>query len=112
METETDPEVIDLEQLFYRTSGVYVLRVRGDSMIEDHLCDGDYVVIERRDQARDGEQVVALLKSGEATLKRFYNEPDGRVRLQPANHTHTPRVMPADECKIRGVVIGVLRCYA
>ena len=55
-------------------NGVYVLRVRGESMIEDHLCDGDYVVIERRENARNGEQVVALLDSGEATLKRFYKE--------------------------------------
>jgi len=56
--------------MFHSKNGVYVLRVRGDSMIEDHLCDGDYVVIERRENARNGEQVVALLDSGEATLKR------------------------------------------
>src|SRR5208283_1324799 len=73
-------EEIDLEQLFRAKHGVYVLRVRGESMIEDHLCDGDYVVIERRETARNGEQVVALLDSGEATLKRFYKE-GGRIRL-------------------------------
>ena len=71
-------EEIDLEQMFHSRSGVYVLRVRGESMIDDHLCDGDYVVIERRENARNGEQVVALLDSGEATLKRFYRE--GAVR--------------------------------
>lgn len=103
-------EELDLEQLYSRPNGVFVLKVRGESMIEDHLCDGDYVVIERRDSARNGEQVVALLDSGEATLKRYYKE--GRnVRLQPANSTMQPRIVPADAVKVQGVVIGVLRSY-
>ena len=80
-------------------------------MIEDHLCDGDYVVIERREIARNGEQVVALLDTGEATLKRFYKESGGRIRLQPANSSMEPRIVEADRCKIQGVVIGVLRSY-
>src|SRR3954447_13654821 len=104
-------EEIDLEQLFRAKNGVYVLRVRGDSMIEDHLCNGDFVVIERRENARNGEQVVALLDSGEATLKRFYKESGGRIRLQPANSTMEPRIVDADRCKIQGIVIGVLRSY-
>ncbi|MGA2442463.1 MAG: transcriptional repressor LexA [Tepidisphaeraceae bacterium] len=104
-------EEIDLEQMFQSRSGVYVLRVRGESMIEDHLCDGDYVVIERRENARNGEQVVALLDTGEATLKRFYREGGGKVRLQPANSGMQPRVVDADRCRIQGVVIGVLRSY-
>jgi repressor LexA len=104
-------EELDLEELFATKQGVYVLRVRGESMIEDHLCDGDYVVIERRDTARNGEQVVALLDSGEATLKRFYKESGGKVRLQPANKSMTPRVVDADKCRVQGVVIGVLRSY-
>ena len=104
-------EEIDMEQLFQSRNGVYVLRVRGDSMIEDHLCDGDYVVIERRENARNGEQVVALLDTGEATLKRFYREGGGKVRLQPANRSMEPRVVDADRCRIQGVVIGVLRSY-
>src|SRR6478672_5032695 len=99
-------EELDLETLFKAKSGVYVLKVRGDSMIDDHLCDGDFVVIERRENARNGEQVVALLDSGEATLKRFYKESGGRVRLQPANSTMEPRIVEADRCKIQGVVIG------
>ena len=103
-------EELDLETMFSARNGVYVLRVRGESMIEDHLCDGDYVVIERREQARNGEQVVALLDTGEATLKRFYKE-GGKVRLQPANRTMEPRIVDADRCKIQGVVIGVLRSY-
>jgi repressor LexA len=103
-------EEIDLEQLFRSKAGVYVLRVRGESMIEDHLCDGDYVVIERRDSARNGEQVVALLDSGEATLKRYYRE-GNRIRLQPANSTMEPRFVDAERCRVQGVVIGVLRSY-
>jgi repressor LexA len=103
-------EEIDLEQMFQARHGVYVLRVRGESMIEDHLCDGDYVVIERRENARNGEQVVALLDSGEATLKRFYKE-GTKIRLQPANSTMEPRIVNADQCRIQGVVIGVLRSY-
>jgi repressor LexA len=111
IEAVENREEIDLETLFHAKNGVYVLKVRGDSMIEDHLVDGDYVVIERRENARNGEQVVALLDSGEATLKRFYKESGGRIRLQPANRTMEPRVVDADRCKIQGVVIGVLRSY-
>ena len=111
IEAVENREELDLEQMFHAKAGVYVLRVRGESMIEDHLCDGDYVVIERRESARNGEQVVALLDSGEATLKRWYKEPGNRVRLQPANHTMEPRVLPADQVRVQGVVIGVLRSY-
>jgi repressor LexA len=103
-------EELDLEAMFAAKPGVYVLRVRGESMIDDHLCDGDYVVIERRETARNGEQVVALLDTGEATLKRYYRE-NGRIRLQPANSTMEPRIVDADRLKIQGVVIGVLRSY-
>jgi repressor LexA len=103
-------EELDLETLFNSRHGVYVLKVRGDSMIDDHLCDGDFVVIERRETARNGEQVVALLDSGEATLKRFYRE-GGKIRLQPANKTMEPRIVDAGRCKVQGVVIGVLRSY-
>ena len=103
-------EELDLEAMFAAKQGVYVLRVRGESMIEDHLCDGDYVVIERRETARNGEQVVALLDTGEATLKRFYRD-GNKIRLQPANSTMEPRIVDADRCKVQGVVIGVLRSY-
>jgi repressor LexA len=103
-------EEVDLERLFASRSGVYVLRVRGDSMIEDHLCDGDYVIIERRETARNGEQVVALLDTGEATLKRYYRE-GKQIRLQPANKEMEPRYVSPDQVRIQGVVIGVLRSY-
>lgn len=104
-------EEIDLETLFAARTGVYVLKIRGDSMIEDHLCDGDYVIIERRENARNGEQVVALLDTGEATLKRYYRE-GGQIRLQPANSTMEPRYVDAERCRVQGVVIGVLRSYS
>jgi len=110
IEAVENREELDLEQMFHSRSGVYVLRVRGESMIDDHLCDGDYVVIERRENARNGEKVVALLDTGEATLKRFYKE-GGKIRLQPANRTMEPRIVEIDQVKVQGVVIGVLRSY-
>lgn len=110
IEAVENREELDLEQMFNSRHGVYVLRVRGDSMIDDHLCDGDYVIIERRENARSGEQVVALLDTGEATLKRLYKE-GGKIRLQPANSNHQPRIVDADKIRIQGVVIGVLRSY-
>src|SRR4051794_20866490 len=96
IEAVENREELDLEQMFHAKNGVYVLRVRGESMIEDHLCDGDYVVIERRETARNGEQVVALLDGQEATLKRFYKEPGNKIRLQPANATMDPRIVDAE----------------
>src|SRR6476620_5513983 len=103
IEAVENREELDLEQLFHAPRGVYVLRVRGESMIDDHLCDGDFVVIERREQARNGEQVVALLDTGEATLKRFYKEGGNKIRLQPANKSMEARVVDADRCRIQGV---------
>lgn len=111
IEAVENREELDLEQMFHSKHGVYVLRIRGESMIDDHLCDGDYVVIERRETARTGEQIVALVDNQEATLKRYYKESGGRVRLQPANKTMEPRILDANRVKIQGVVIGVLRSY-
>ena len=85
---------------------VYILRVQGNSMIEDAICDGDMVLIEKRSEARNGETVVAILEDDETTLKRFYREPN-RIRLQPANSTMEP--IYVKEVEIRGVVIGVIR---
>jgi len=101
-------EVLDLEDMFVSPHGNFVLRVRGDSMIDDQICDGDYVIVEKREVARDGETVVALLDSGEATLKRFYRERDG-ARLQPANPAYKPIV--TKNVRIQGVVVGILRRY-
>lgn len=112
IEAVENREELDLEALFASKQGVYVLRVRGESMIEDHLCDGDFVVIERRESAKNGEQVVALLDTGEATLKRYYREGGNKIRLQPANAAMEPRIVEADRVRVQGVVIGVLRSYS
>ena len=89
---------------------VFVLRVKGNSMIEDHIKDGDYVIVEKRDLANNGETVVALLENERATLKRFYKEADG-VRLQPANPNMSPIFLRQGDFKIQGVVIGVMRKF-
>ena len=104
------PDHIHLDELFASSRGVYVLRVRGDSMIEAHIADGDMVVVEQRSTAHAGEIVVALLPDGTATLKRFFKEKD-RVRLEPANSSLQPIYVQGD-LKIQGIVIGVLRSYA
>lgn len=108
IEAIEDREVLDLEELFVRPSEMFVLKVRGDSMVEDNIRDGDFVVCEKRPTARDGETVVALLDEGEATLKRFYREKDG-VRLQPANPSYEP--IRTKKVTIQGVVVGVVRKY-
>jgi repressor LexA len=101
-------ESIDLETIFATRKDVFVLQVQGDSMIDEHIQDGDYVVCERREQARDGEIVVALLDNEEATLKTLFRERGG-VRLQPANPKYKP--IRAKNVTIQGVVVGVLRRY-
>lgn len=89
---------------------IFVLQVKGQSMIDDHIQDGDYVIVERRDRAENGETVVALLDNESATLKRFYREQD-HIRLQPANETMDPIIVKEGDFKIQGVVIGVLRKF-
>ena len=101
-------ESLDLEEMFVSPSGNFALRVRGDSMIDDQICDGDYVVVEKRETASNGETVVALLEDGEATLKRFYRE-RGSIRLQPANPNYEPIV--TKNVSIQGVVVGIIRKY-
>lgn len=100
------PEELDLAQLTPPGSDCYALRVRGDSMIEDGIHDGDLVLVERREDARNGQIVVAVLPDETATLKRIYRE-QGRIRLQPANAAMKPRIV--DEVEVRGIVLGVIR---
>jgi repressor LexA len=88
----------------------YALRVTGDSMIEDQICDGDYVVVESRDEARDGETVVALVAGSDVTLKKLYRD-GASVRLEPANERLEPIVVPAEDVQVRGVVRGLIRRY-
>ena len=108
IEAIENPEPIELDELVKAPRGVYALKVRGDSMIDEHIADGDIVIVERREQASNGETVVALLDDGEATLKKFYRE--GRsFRLQPANPAYEPIIV--NHVRIQGVVIGLLRTY-
>jgi repressor LexA len=92
------------------SSSSYVLRVAGDSMIEEQIRDGDFVIVERRDVADDGETVVALIDGSEATLKRLYRE-SSMVRLEPANPQLDSMLIPAEKVRIQGVVVGVIRKY-
>lgn len=113
IEAMEDSEHYTLEELLPIAPGqdTYILRVVGQSMIGDHIADGDLVMVERTHPGRDGEIVVAVVDN-EATLKRMYREPDGSVRLQPSNATMSPiYVRPPQQLDIRGVVRGVLRRY-
>lgn len=104
-------ESIDVPaQLVPRRGQCFVLQVRGDSMIEDQICDGDMVVIEGRNEARNGETVVALVDGAEATLKRFYRD-GAEVKLVPANSTMDPMIFHAANVEIRGVVRGLIRQF-
>lgn len=110
IEAVEDRETIDLTDLLARDRECYVLRVRGSSMIEEQIRDGDFVIVEKREAADDGETVVALLNGGDATLKKLYRE-ENRVRLQPANPDMHPIYANPDDVQIQGVVVGVLRKY-
>jgi len=100
-------EDVDLEEFLGVGNSSFLLRVRGSSMVEDHICDGDLVLVESRTSARDGETVVAVIGE-EVTLKRFRRDHD-RVRLEPANASLQPMVFPSGDVQIRGVVRGVVR---
>ncbi len=110
LEAVENPESISLND-FAGQKDVFVLLVKGDSMTEDHILDGDYILVERADSAHNGDVVVALVEGSDATLKRFFLEGDGRVRLQPANAAMAPILLPAAAVRIQGRLIGVLRRY-
>lgn len=111
VEAIPNPETFSLGDITSGKENIYVLRVKGDSMIDDHICNGDYILVEGADTADNGEIVVALTGGTDATLKRLFREPNGRVRLQPANAQMDPIVLPAREVRIQGRVIGILRKY-
>ena len=112
IEKFSQTDQMNLEDLFGprigQKAGSFALQVDGDSMKDEGIFDGDYVIVERRETARNGERVIALLADGETTLKTFYKERN-HIRLQPANPEFEP--IRVKECKIQGVVIGVLRRY-
>jgi len=96
---------------FAGSGTTFALEVRGDSMIEDHICDGDLILVEKVQQALDGDIVVALVNGSETTLKRFYRESEDTVRLQPANASLAPIIVPAADVQIQGRLLAVLRKY-
>ena len=109
VETFEQPETISLNDVT-RSKDVFVLQVSGDSMQDEHIVDGDYVMVEKVKTARDGEIVVALVEGTDTTLKRLYREGD-RIRLQPSNAAMKPIMVPAAAVQVQGRVIGVLRKY-
>ncbi len=104
-------ETISIPEDMLGRGETFALQVRGDSMIDEQIRDHDYVIVENRREARDGEMVIALVDGENVTLKKLYREAGGMVRLQPANAAVEPIVVAADRVKIQGVVIGVLRRY-
>jgi len=96
---------------FTNNANTFALEVRGSSMIDDHICDGDLILLEKVSQARDGDIVVALVGGEETTLKRFYREPGEQVRLQPANSALKPIIVPARDVQVQGRLLAVLRKY-
>ena len=96
---------------FVGQKDTYALRVRGNSMIEDHICENDMILVENTQEARDGDIVVALVGGTDTTLKRIYREPGNMIRLQPANAAMSPIRVPAGEVQVQGRLLAVLRKY-
>jgi repressor LexA len=110
VETYEDKSMLSFND-FVGHKDTYALRVRGNSMIEDHICEHDMILVENTHEARDGDIVVALVDGTETTLKRFYREPGDVIRLQPANSTMSPIRLPARQIQIQGRLLAVLRKY-
>jgi repressor LexA len=111
IEAVADNETITVPEDMLGRGDNYVLRVAGNSMIDEQIRDGDFIIVNARQTARDGEMVVALVDEDSATVKRLYRERDGRVRLQPSNPTMPPLYYPARDVRVQGVVVGVIRRY-
>ncbi|MDA0803495.1 MAG: transcriptional repressor LexA [Planctomycetota bacterium] len=113
IERAQDNECLRLDEMFGPVRGqkgdMFALQVDGDSMRDEGILDGDYVIVERRSTARNGERVVALLPNGETTLKTIFTQRDGTIRLQPSNPDFEPIIV--SDCTVQGVVIGVMRRY-
>ena len=111
IEAITDQEMLAVPEDMIGRGSNYVLRVEGDSMIDEHIQDGDYIIVNSRQTANNGEMVVALVDGDSATVKKFYQERGGRVRLQPANPSMQPLLYEADRVLVQGIVVGVIRKY-
>jgi repressor LexA len=110
IEALTTNETIAVPEDLIGRRETYVLRVKGDSMIEEQIRDGDFVIVEDRKTADNGEMVIALIRGTDVTLKKFYRD-NGRIRLQPANPAVQPIVLDPSHVQIQGVVVGVMRKY-
>jgi repressor LexA len=110
IEAVTGNETIAVPEAIAGKRDSYVLRVKGDSMIDEQIRDGDYVIVEDRKSADNGEMVIALVSGSDVTLKKFYRE-NGRVRLQPANPSMQPIFIDPEQVAVQGVVVGVMRKY-
>ena len=110
IESYSNPDTLSFAD-FTGVKDVYALEVRGESMIDDHIMEGDYVLVENTKQVRDGDIVVALVDGSETTLKRFYREGDDQARLQPANQAMEPIVVPLRDLDIQGRVLAVHRRF-
>ena len=110
IEAVTGSETIAVPEDLVGRRDTYVLKVKGDSMIDEQIRDGDYVIVEERQAAENGEMVIALLGGSDVTLKKFYKE-NGRVRLQPANPAMQPMIVDPALVQLQGVVVGVMRKY-
>lgn len=110
IEAVADEEEVEVPEFLLTNRPNYVLQVEGDSMIDEQIRDGDLIIVEQREQARDGETVVALIDGEKATLKKFYRE-GGKIRLQPANPALEPIWVEPERLRIQGVVVGLLRRY-
>lgn len=111
IEAVSSPETLQVPDEFLpRRGSYYVLQVQGESMIDEHIQNGDYVIVESRETARPGEMVVALVDGDHVTLKKFYREGE-RIRLQPANEALDPIILEENRVKIQGVIVSVMRKY-
>jgi len=109
IDVDVSDEIITVPERLTTRGENFVLKVRGDSMIDDGILDGDYIIIAKRERADNGEMVVASI-NGEVTLKRFYHEGE-RIRLQPANSLMTPIFAPSRDVAVQGVVVGLMRRF-
>ena len=110
IEAVVSAETVSVPEDLVGKADTYALRVRGNSMIDEQIRDGDLVIVEDRKTANDGEMVIALIQGEDVTLKKFYRD-NGRVRLQPANESIQPLIVDAAQIQIQGVVVGVMRRY-
>ncbi len=111
IEVIDEQETLAVPHDMLRSGSNYVLRVKGDSMIDEQIRDGDYIVVHSRQTAENGEMVVALVEGESATVKKLFRERDGRIRLQPANATMQPMYYPEASIQIQGIVVAVIRKY-